>query len=570
MNRNLVDDMDQSTSYHDSAWTRRQFLQAAAATGSLTAIAARCNAADESKSKPRSVGTVVLNDDGHVFLTMSDDLNAADLRRYFESYCRSGVTTVAFCVGDMSWPTRYPSSVGNVYQGKISDLKQLRIQRNLANFEREQGGYFGATFRILRELGKTTLASFRMNDAHYTSPDDPNVSEFWKKHSKLALGSAYGYYGGCLNYEAEVVRNHFVERVVEFVALYPEIDGIELDAMRSPYFFPLGKGTEGAPLITAMLRRIKNSLDQQAKRMNRQPYLLTMNVPLTPKLALASGLGVTAWDAEQLVDCLSVGTYQAYMNHPIEHWKEALKHIPVFAYVNCSPQTGQYLGRDEYRAAACNAYGSGADGIYLFNFPCLFELEFQQPSLAAQVNPKLSDLRSLRQGDFSKTLQAFDEIVDPKRLRGKSKRFLFHYDQPTGYRHHTREQSVLKRSNKDGSLTADFRCHDELKDAHSITLKFKIENVMRDERFQPSLNGNSVPATKQLIKYAANGRDPRVHTVKLEPYLQYEISLDASQIRRVENHLELKPTMLIPDLANTIQLREIELIVKYDSTNNVN
>ena len=36
-------------------------------------------------------------------------------------------------------------------------------------------------------------------------------------------------------------------------------------------------------------------------------------------------------------------------------------------------------GLEEYRAAAANAYGSGADGVYLFNFPCNDELCFQIP-----------------------------------------------------------------------------------------------------------------------------------------------------------------------------------------------
>src|SRR5262249_53946117 len=165
-----------------------------------------------------------------------------------------------------------------------------RVYKNLDNFATEPGGYFGATFRILQELGKKVLASFRMNDAHFTAPDNPNVSEFWRKHAKLILAPAYGYYGGCLNYAFDVIRAHFFDRVVEFAQLYPEIDGIELDAMRSPYFFPPGKGRDNAPLFTDLVRRIKGALATQAKRLKRPDYLLSINVPLTPELALECGL----------------------------------------------------------------------------------------------------------------------------------------------------------------------------------------------------------------------------------------------------------------------------------------
>ena len=70
-------------------------------------------------------------------------------------------------------------------------------------------------------------------------------------------------------------------------------------------------------------RRDQGLLHAQAKRLNRPEYLLTANVPLTPELSLECGLDTAAWDAETLVDCIAVGTYQAYMNHPMERWKKS-------------------------------------------------------------------------------------------------------------------------------------------------------------------------------------------------------------------------------------------------------
>lgn len=255
---------------------RRSFLAAGAGAIASCGGLARPPAASEA-GPPRgaspAAGRLVLNDDGHVFLNLSDDLRRDDLRRYLHSYCRAGVDSVAYCVGDMSWPTLYPSQVGRqrtIAPGPSGDLRRVRTCRNLANFAREPGGYFGAVFSLLRELGKKAIASFRMNDAHFTSPDNPNVSQFWKDHQRLILGPVYGYYGGCLNYEHDVVREHFLQRVVEFVQWYPEIDGIELDAMRSPYFFPPGKGQELASRFTDLVRRIKSALDEQARRLNRR------------------------------------------------------------------------------------------------------------------------------------------------------------------------------------------------------------------------------------------------------------------------------------------------------------
>jgi hypothetical protein len=556
----------------NSPLTRRGFFRAGIGAGILAAcrpVAAGGIDADAQSQRPPSPGKLVLNDDGHVFLYLSDDLHKADLRRYLQSYCRAGLGTVAYCVGDMSFPTFYPTRVGVHYStmSAAGDLKRLRVYKNVDNFASEPGGYFGATFAILRELGKKVLASFRMNDAHFTKPQNPNVSEFWKQHAKLTLGPAYGYYGGCLNYASDVVRTHFFDRVVEFAELYPELDGIELDAMRSPFFFAPGKGKEQAPLFTELARRIKAALAAQAKHLKRPDYLLSINVPLTPELALECGLDVAAWDTERLFDYVSVGTYQATMNHPIERWKKLLAHgTPAFAYVNCSPQTGRYLGLEEYLAAAANAYGSGADGVYLFNYPCLFELALQMPTARETVPTALTDLRTYGHADFSRVGQALDEIGRAESLRGKDKHFLFYFNNEVGYRHYDPDVASIDREGARRPLRAVCRCYEDYDQARALTLRFKIENVARTEQFQASLNGQPIEAASQQVRYAANGRDTRIHTVALGPYLEYELRLRPSQLRKGANVLEVTPTRLTANLATKINLREIELHVGYGAT----
>jgi hypothetical protein len=65
------------------------------------------------------------------------------------------------------------------------------------------------------------------------------------------------------------------------------------------------------------------------------------------------------------------------------------------------------------------------------------------------------------------------------------------------------------------------------------------------------------------VRYAANGRDTRIHTVKLGPYLEYEVTLQPSQLSKGENVLEITPTRLIPAVATKINLVEIELHIAY-------
>ena len=557
--------------------TRRQFMQAAAAGTAAAAVnpiagtGADSDSGGPDRKSPRKHATLksnlVVNDDGHVFPFLNDNLTKEDLQLYIRSYCRQGVGAVAYCVGDMTWPAFYPTQIG-VRRSDVDyggNFKAVRASRNIESFDSEEGGYFGTAFRIIRGLGKKVIASFRMNDAHLTSAPNQNPSRFWKEQRKMALGSVYGYYGGCLNYAFDLVREHFKAMVKEFVELYPQIDGVELDAMRSPFFFPPDEGKQRAPLMTGMIRDIKEMLRAQAGRLKRSEYLLTTNVPLAPEVALQSGLDAAAWDAEGLFDYISTGTYQAYMNHPIRKWKSiAGKGTPIYAYIGCSPQTGQYLGLQEYRAAAANAYGCGADGIYLFNYPCLFELSSQLPRRPEDTGVELPDLRCFGQLDLTDVPKALDEMASADDLNHKNKRFLFYWSKDTRYRHYAPDVASIDRSQKEQELKAVFRCHEDYDRAKDITLQFKIENVARDEQFEIAINGQKINPREQRVLYASNGRDTRIHTVTLGPYSSYSLSLGSSQLKDGENTLKIKPTKLAPDLAGRIHLVEIELIVKYE------
>ena len=560
-----------------SGHSRRDFLQRSAgmvAAGSVVPYWQIAQGAEAGSARPGRKhaalrSNLVVNDDGYVFLFFNDNLRKEDLRRHLQSYCREGVGAVAYCVGDMSWPTFYPTQVGvpwSAVRGDAkSNLKMSRSYRNVENFASESGGYFGTVFDIIHGFGKKAVASFRMNDAHFTT-DLSAHSELWKQHAKLRLGKPYGYYGNCLNYEFDIVRSHFQAMVKEFVELYPEIDGIELDAMRSPFFFPPGKGKQHAPLLTEMIRDIKATLRAQAKRLKRPEYLLTTNVPLTPELALSCGLDVATWDAEELFDYVSVGTYQAYMNHPMQQWKEILKRgTPVYAYLEGSPQTGQYYGLEEYRAAAANAHASGADGIYLFNYPCLFELLSQVPRRLENAGVEPLDLRYLGQPDLTTVAQVLDEMARPDLLQHKDKHFLFYWSKDIGYRHNAPDVAFVDRGHKQTNLKAVFRCYEDYDRAKKIALRFKIENVARTEQFEVTLNGRRIDPQdqSQSILYASNGRDTRIHTVNLGPYFCYDLSLKPGQLEKGENTLQIKPTRLEADLVGKIHLVEIELTLQF-------
>ena len=86
---------------------------------------------------------------------------------------------------------------------------------------------------------------------------------------------------------------------------------------------------------------------------------------------------------------------------------------------------------------------------------------------------------------------------------------------------------------------------------------------MRDEQFSVRLNGQHVAVSQPQVRYAANGRDSRLHSVPFGPYLQFEIAVRPQQMKRGTNQFVVQAKTLVPTLTKRMELREVELSVGY-------
>jgi len=461
------------------------------------------------------------------------------------------------------------------YQSKIGDpvgtgfktspnVMQNRFFRNRERLRREVGDYIGFVFSTLREMGIATVASFRMNDAHMSSdPTGPFAGTFWKNHRQWCLGDQYGYYGSCLDYAVPEVRDYLRQLVKEVLQKFPEVAGIELDGMRSPFFFEKGKGAESAPIMTEFMRQIRSDLDAASRARGGPRYVLRVNVPRSPALALECGMDVAAWDAEKLVDAVSPGCYGTDFQLPIKQWKSALsKRMLVQAYVNVGRVGSQYHSLEEYRGAAANAYAAGSDGIYLFNIPCLDELSMLLPRPVGQPTFPLPHFQAqCWHPDLTRSKRALSELDDPKNLVRKDKKYLFYTNIPS-YRHTVPEQADIERT-KPQPAELHFRCYEEAAEAKEMRLELKTVGVSTFDQFKFQLNDHPIPSSRIQRLHAPGGRDARIHPVKLAPYSQYVINV-LGNLDRGENRLTVTLVKQDPDIVGKIELLEMELFVNYD------
>lgn len=509
---------------------------------------------------------LIYNDDGSNFLYSWDDLTLADLRAYLERLRGTQVDMVAFCVAFGGYVAYYDSQVAEGLGTGFTwgaDVRVTRAARNLRQLD-AAGGYLATTFGLLAEMGIPALASIRMNDAHMSGdPVGPCAGRFWMNHPQWKLGEPYGYYSSCLDYAVPGVREYLRQLVLEVMDRYPDVAGLELDGMRSPYFFRDGTGREQAPIMTAFLRQIRADLDRLAAARGRERYQLRLTVPRSPELALESGMDVAAWEAEGLVDGIAPGCYNTDFQLPIEAWKAHLPGgTPVHGYINCSPGSAQYLSVEDYRGAAANGLQAGADGVYLFNFPCLDELSRLLPCDPAAGAFPIPEFKA--QGwhdDLSRDPQVLSELADAEGLAHRDKRFLFCVER-AGYRHQVQERVRIARLEPAPALF-EFRCFEDYAAASALELEWKLVGVARQDEFAFALNGRPLPAEALAVQYSASGRDARLHPAPLEPYFHYRLTVDPTWLARGANTLETTLVAGAPWLAGEVELRELKVTVRY-------
>jgi hypothetical protein len=380
-------------------------------------------------------------------------------------------------------------------------------------------------------------------------------------HPEWRLGEPYGYYASCLDYAVPAVREYLRRLVLEVLGKFPDIAGIELDGLRSPFFFPDGEGREKAPIMTDFIRQIRADLDAAAR--GRERYQLRLTVPRSPALALETGLDVCAWDEEGLVEGVAPGCYNTDFQPPIDEWKQVLSdRMPVHAYIGCSPATAQYLALEEYRGAAANAYAAGADGIYLFNFPCLDELSFQLPCPPERPPFPAPEFHAqCWHPDLVRSHQALRELGDPAQLAHADKRFLF-YLGPPPYRHHVTEGAGIERLQPRPAELV-WRCYEDFGSASETRLELKLVGVTLRDRFEFRLNGEIISGDRLQRLHASNGRDARLHPTSLGPYSLYVLRPNPATLRRGENRLSISLTQGEPNLLGAIDVRELEVTVRY-------
>ena len=342
---------------------------------------------------------LLYNNDGSNILMAYDTLTPQRAYERIDPYANSGVTTFIHNVNpgqNMGYASTAapmyhwdpPSETPKEAWGKLG----LNMSNNLEWLTRNGIDPVELVMNRARLRGMESMLTFRMNELHdVDKPSSPLLGPFWKAHPEYRVGGYDGWGKEALNYAIPEVREYFFGILKEVVSRY-DIDGLELDHMRFPYFFPFHEDSmDGyAHIMTDFVERVRRMTDSVGHARGRT-ILLSARVPTSLKGCVHLGVDPITWSRRGLIDFLTLAPFlSTETDIPVGEFKAACGSIPIYTCLEFTIGARQ-MTREEKRAAAALLYAAGSDGMYLFNYFVAWDAGFQADTevLRELANPDL-------------------------------------------------------------------------------------------------------------------------------------------------------------------------------------
>ena len=340
--------------------------------------------------------------------------------------------------------------------------------------------------------------------------------------------------GNTLDFSFREVRDfHF--GAIEEIARRFDVDGIEITFRSDNHFpYPRSISRERQHLMTELMQRIRDMLDDEARRKGRE-LLLGVRVPETVDECRDCGLDVPTWITAGILDYVSPGNTM-YSNHNAR-WEEfsrltegtACRLLPgVLPFCSATdarsdtvpwalrPDTGEsgttdhmafqsrvYLrpmGSDNYRALANNMYGAGADGVSSFNFQ-------------EQYTGNLI-------GGFPGELALLKELKDPEAIKARHRTYLFR-SMFGGVDYHGAPGMASTGAIKDDKIVLSreapgvrqeyrLRLCEQWDEVGHACMAVRARNLRPEERLVFDVNGVAIPDGSVRRMWHADGRSTNI------------------------------------------------------------
>jgi len=270
--------------------------------------------------------------------------------------------------------------------------------------------------------------------------------------------------------------------LTELVECY-DPEGLELDFMRSPQFFPPGSVEEGTGLMTEFVHDVRAMLDRN--RGDGPRKLLSVRVPRALTECAKVGLDVVGWDQARLVDMVNVSSYFISTHEvDIESFRAQLGHAKIYGEMHFITDTGrvhpsgyrnnysQKTTREQYETLAYEYWQRGVDGLSLFNFSYCREHHFGEP----------------RRRGFPGVAPPFDMLdaaCAPEQLGPRAKHYFIN----------SNFDKLPVSLGLECSASVDFDLHADPAEFQDALLRVEMQEAAWGMAFDVSLNGETLEAS---------------------------------------------------------------------------
>ena len=466
------------------------------------------------------------------------------------------VEAIMFCLGD-GRTVLHDTKVGELWGHNMKKWPHLifhRAHRNAVALIRKGHDPLRIVCERAHAQGLKVYPTLLVQQAAGERGEDTRCSDFWFDNPQLSIGArgdlpADHRGARCMDFKHEEVRGERFALIQETLENY-DIDGFELQLNYSLDYFHPKEVKAGIKIMTEWIRKIYRAVKKSGRKRE-----LAIRVPASISGCMELGLDVRSWIKEGIVDVVIGQTFsgpelqdQMIDFRPLIKAAKSSKcriHAAIQSHVDSDRLNEANI--QMVRAAACNYWEQGVDGLYLAHW-------FSNWPYEASFYEKLREM-------------PYPEIMAP---RDK------HYYVPTPTGRYTELEPMLepgvpvqlpvelalkKPAPIHLKISDDLPRWDKVGRVHEVLLRLRLVETTERDQLRFRLNGKELPdALLRKINQLYTMEAPRY---RVSGYW-FVFRLDkAHWPRQGENTVEVTLLKRDREAAPPVHIRDVELETKY-------
>ena len=465
------------------------------------------------------------------------------------------VEAIMFCLGD-GRTVLHDTEVGELWGHNVEDWPHLvfrRAHQNATDLIQQGNDPLRLICDRAQVVGMKVYPTLLVQQGRGERSSDVRSSDFRFNNTHLEIGAEGGLndsFSGltCLNFKYEEVREERFAIIEETLKKYP-VDGFELQLNYSPYYFHPDESEIGRGIMTDWIRQVYTAV--KSSGFERE---LAIRIPASIEGCLKLGLDVCSWLEQEIVDVVigqslsgpelldQMTDFQPLV--AAAQGKKCRVHAAIHSHVD-SDRLGE-ASIEMIRAAACNYWAQGIDGLYLAhwfgNWP--YQASFYQ---------------KLRELPYPDIMASQDKYYYIPTETGR-------YPKPIIDPGLTMRLPVILEVNKTSKIK--FQISDDLVRwnqvgrLHQVILRIRVMNTVETDRLSFYLNNIELPdRLLRKINQIYRMQAPRYRTGSGYWFI-YKLEQDQWP-KKDENTLQISLLQQATDITSQIYIRDIELEIKY-------